>query len=135
MCWFILLCSFTSVFFIRILECSTTPLRNEYVIYFCFSPSSTDSSLSSESSHVSSPAGSHLSTPFNSPVPSPLSSPNLDSVRHHQDSDTGVGSLSPTSVDNSNEKEEKPDSKGGDKSPWRERRDSGVGSSLTRPSG
>ncbi|XP_071847958.1 rho GTPase-activating protein 7-like isoform X4 [Apostichopus japonicus] len=93
-----------------------------------------NSSLSSES-QVSSPAGSHLSTPFNSPVPSPLSSPNLDSARHHQDSDTGLGSLSPTSVDNSNEKDGKTDSKGGDKSPWRERRDSGVGSSLTRPSG
>ncbi|PIK39958.1 putative rho GTPase-activating protein 7 [Apostichopus japonicus] len=53
-----------------------------------------NSSLSSES-QVSSPAGSHLSTPFNSPVPSPLSSPNLDSARHHQDSDTGLGSLSP----------------------------------------
>ena len=104
--------------------------------YFCFSvPFSytVESVSTSTSSQVSSPVCSRTSSPFPSPFPSPLPSPNLAHSKRGE-ADLGISVLS-SSHDTASE-HDTPGSN--DESPamrnqWRERRDSGVGNSLTRP--
>ena len=101
--------------------------------------------MSSASSQISSPVNSQVSSPYASPLPSPIATPdfNYNKREAERHDDTGVGGLSTgqdsasehetpgSNEDEENATEEKND--GSMKSPWKERRDSGVGNSLTRP--
>ncbi|XP_030836720.1 rho GTPase-activating protein 7 isoform X2 [Strongylocentrotus purpuratus] len=122
-----------------------------------------DSSASTASSQISSPVtspvnspvNSQVSSPYGSPLPSPITTPDFNHNKReveHQD-DTGVGLSTgqdttsehdtPASNEEEDEEEEEQRTKsqettinvktGSGKSPWKERRDSGVGNSLTRP--
>ncbi|XP_072171214.1 rho GTPase-activating protein 7-like [Diadema setosum] len=104
------------------------------------------------SSQISSPVGSQVSSPCLSPLPSPVATPDFnyskrEDAQQQQHEDTGVGGLSTsqdtasehdTPISNDDEEEEEEEKKTlenttSTKSPWKERRDSGVGNSLTRP--
>ncbi len=94
-----------------------------------------ESISTSTSSQVSSPVCSHTSSPFPSPFPSPLPSPNLAHGKHGE-TDLGISVLSSSHGDTSEHdtagsNEDSPGMQ--NKHQWRERRDSGVGNSLTRP--
>ncbi|XP_072039854.1 rho GTPase-activating protein 7-like [Amphiura filiformis] len=93
-----------------------------------------ESVSTSTSSQVSSPICSHTSSPFPSPLPSPLPSPNLAHGKHGE-TDLGISVLSHDTSEHDDTAESNEDNSPAmqNRHQWRERRDSGVGNSLTRP--
>ncbi|XP_041469965.1 rho GTPase-activating protein 7-like isoform X3 [Lytechinus variegatus] len=111
-----------------------------------------ESSASTASSQISSPVNSQVSSPYGSPLPSPMTTPDFNHNKREveQQDDTGVGlstgqdTASEHDTPASNEEDDEEErtksqettisiKTGSGKSPWKERRDSGVGNSLTRP--
>lgn len=137
------------------LACACLKTLNVYYRLVFAGDSSASTASSQISSPVNSPVNSQVSSPYGSPLPSPITTPDFNHNKReveHQD-DTGVGLSTgqdttseqdtPASNEEEDEEEEEERTKsqettinvktGSGKSPWKERRDSGVGNSLTRP--